>query len=308
MQIICMSAFFFVPLRPFLKRKRMMKRFFAFIAAFCFAVSATAATEFTFSSTANVSQQKDGISLTIAQGNSQNAPKATVDYETQKFEITAEDAMSSIQLVCAKSSASNKAYTGLSASVGDLVSGGNAEDKNDWKVDAWTGNATSVVFTLTGSGQRQIRQIVIDGEPVVIDPEEDKLPTEDDLDWTYEYNEPEIVLPKDTQIFGKEYAFINNNILVHCSEGSIVKENTEEGKEEDAYFGCRENQTITFSATQYIKGIAIKGTVRKEFSATASRGDISYCTDPDLETTSTAISTTRTSSTPVMPSWRLMWS
>ena len=295
MQIICMSAFFFVPLRPFLKRKRIMKRFFAFIAAFCFAVSAIAETEFTFTKSADMNQTKDGITVVIANGGG-NAPSMTSDHETGKPEmrlyvkntitVSSSTALTNIQLVFAKSSASNKAYAGLNATPGTLTDGGTSTAKNDWKVDAWTGSATSVVFTLTGSGQRQIRQIVIDGEPVVIEPEEDKLPTEDDLDWTYEYNEPEIVLPKDTQIFGKEYAFINNNILVHCSEGSIVKENTEEGKEEDAYFGCRENQTLTFAATQYIKGIAIKGTVRKEFSATASRGDISYCTDPDQETTS----------------------
>ncbi len=272
-----------------------MKKFLTLFTAFCFVLSVAAETEFTFTAAADMNQTKDGITVAIA-ANGGNAPKAQTDYETGKPEmrlfvnntITVSSAtpLTNIQLVFAKSSASSPNYAGLSANPGTLTDGGTSTAKNDWKVDAWTGSATSVVFTLTGSGQRQIRQIVIDGDPIVIVPEEDKMPTEDDLDWTYEYQEPEIVMPKDTQIFGKEYAFIENNILVHCSEGSIVKANTEEGKEEDAYFGCRENQTITFSATQYIKGIAIKGTVRKEFSATASKGDISYCTDPDKETTS----------------------
>lgn len=267
-----------------------MNKFFTIIASLFFSLSVTAETQFTFSSAADMNQTKDGISVVIAKGSGSTAPTVTTDYETQKPEmrmyigntitISAEANISDIQLVCAKSSASNKAYAGLNADKGNLVSGGEATSKTDWKIDHWTGSANNVVFTVSGSGQRQIRLIVIDGEPVVIGPDEDKLPTEDDLDWTYEYQEPEIVPVPDTQLFQKEYAFIENNILVHCTKGSIVKASDEE----DAYFGCQAGEKLTFSATQYIKGIAITGNVRKAFTATSSRGDISYCSDPDQET------------------------
>ena len=256
-----------------------------------FALSLFAETEFTFSTSADMNQTKDGITMLIGQGNGQTAPTVTTDYETQKPEmrvyagntitISGEN-LTNIQLVCAKSSSSNNIYTGLSASVGVLVSGGVAEDKNDWKVDRWTGSTDLVVFTFSGSkGQRRIKRILIDGEPIEIEPEEEALPTFDDLDWAdYEYQEPEIIHVPNTQLFQKEYAFIDGNVLVHCSKGSIVFAS----EDEDAYFGCQENQTLEFTATDDIKAVAIKGNVRKNFSASSSAGIISYCTDPDLET------------------------
>ena len=51
----------------------------------------------------------------------------------------------------------------------------------------------------------------------------------------------------------------------------------------DAYFGVMADQKITFTATQVIKGIAIHGNVRKNFSASCDRGSISYLTDEDVE-------------------------
>ncbi|MBR6493111.1 MAG: hypothetical protein IKT13_04170 [Paludibacteraceae bacterium] len=270
-----------------------MKRILSFILFVLAAVCMMAETEFTFTSAADMNQTKDGITVVIAAGGG-NAPSLTTDFETKKPEmrlylnntitVSSSQALTNIQMVFAKSSASNKEYTGLSASTGDLVSGGNSGAKDDWKVDRWTGNATSVVFTLTGKGQRQIQRVLIDGEPIVIQPEEPKLPTAEDLDPSFTYAEPQIVRVPNTQLFQKEYAFIDNNILVHCTKGSIVFANTTEGEEEDAYFGCQAGEKLTFTATQLIKGIAIKGNVRKAFTASSTRGDISYCTDPDRET------------------------
>ena len=267
-----------------------MKKIFTILSVLCFALSATAETEFTFSTTADLNQTIDGITVVLAQGNGQTAPKAQTDYETQKPEmrlyvgntitISSTEALTNIQIVFARTSASKNDYTDLTASVGTLVSGGESADKNDWKVDTWTGNATSVVFSLVAPGkQRQIKRILIDGDPIVIGPIEQPLPTEDDLDWSYEYFEPENVSVPDTQIFQKEYAFIDGNILVHCTLGSIVYES----ENEDAYFGCQAGQQLTFTATQYIKGIAINGNVRKAFSASCDHGRISYLTDPDME-------------------------
>ena len=267
-----------------------MKKIYTTIMMVLCAVHLLAGTEFTFTAAADMNQTKDGITVVIAQGNGQSAPAVTTDYETQKPEmrlylgntitVSSTEALKNIQLVCAKSSASNKDYAGLSAEAGVLESGGVAADKNDWKVDTWTGEATKVVFTLTGKGQRRIKQLVVNGDPVdVVDPEEQPLPTADDLDGSYEYSEPEIVHVPNTQFFHKEYAFIDGNILVHCGEGSIVKATDDE----DAYFGVMENQKITFTANQVIKGIAIHGNVRKKFSASCDHGLISYLTDEDVE-------------------------
>ena len=274
-----------------------MKKMFL-LAALCCAITTFAETEFTFSTDADMNQTKDGISLVIAKSTSDNPPVVTSDFETKLPEmrvyagntITLSGTnLTNIQLVCAKSSASGKAYTGLSANTGTLVSGGEAADKNDWKVDTWTGNATSVTFTLTGKGQRRIQRIVIDGAPIVITPDEEKLPTEADLQTEYSYSEPTIVLPKDTTIWKKEYAFITNNILVHCSLGSIEKAYIDPDADEEkddshpAYFNCNAEYTITFTAAQNIKGIAISGYVRKQFKATCDHGSITFMTDPDME-------------------------
>ena len=264
-----------------------MKRYTLFT-LLLLAVNTLAGTTFEFQNTGDDSQTKDGISMVITQGSGQNAPKETTDYETQKYEmrlfagnkitLSSQTEFKHVQLVFAKSSASNKAYTGLSANVGDLTSGGESTSKTDWKIDIWEGEATELIFTLTGSGQRRIKTIVVDGDPVEIE-EDAALPTMYDLDWSYEYSDPTLVQVPDTQLFAKEYAFITNNILVHCSKGSIVFAS----EEEDAYFGCQMNETLTFTATMPIKGIAINGNVRKNFKATADIGDISYWSDEDME-------------------------
>lgn len=266
-----------------------MRKIFTFL-MICAAMCMSAATTFDFSDSVDP-QTADGFTVTLAKGGGQTAPAATTNYQTQEPEIrlylgntitvSGTTEMTSIQIVFAKTSASKGDYTDLSASIGTLVSGGTSTGTTDLKVDSWTGNATEVVFTLIAPGkQRQIKQLVINGDSVdIIDPEEQPLPTEDDLDWGYEYFEPETVNVPDTQIFHKEYAFIDGNILVHCDSGSIVKASYTE----DAYFGVMEHQKITFTATQYIKGIAINGNVRKNFSASSDRGFISYLTDEDME-------------------------
>ena len=229
----------------------------------CAAMCMSAATTFDFSDSVDP-QTADGFTVTLAKGGGQTAPAATTNYQTQEPEIrlylgntitvSGTTEMTSIQIVFAKTSASKGDYTDLSASVGTLVSGGTSTGTTDLKVDSWTGNATEVVFTLIAPGkQRQIKQLVINGDSVdIINPEEQPLPTEDDLDWGYEYFEPETVNVPDTQIFHKEYAFIDGNILVHCDSGSIVKASDTE----DAYFGVMEH---------------------------SDRGFISYLTDEDME-------------------------
>ena len=271
-----------------------MKKFLLVIASALLTLSAWAQTEFTFTSADDVIQEKDGIIVMLDKGAGSTAPafKESWDgvtpsdmrlYTGNTITINSEDAnidLTRIQMVFAKTNASNKAYAGLSYSTGQLASGGDATTATDWKTDTWTGATKQVVFTVTGQGQRQIKKILIgDGEITIDVPEEQKLPTEDDLDWNYYYFEPETVHVQDTQFYHKEYAFIDGNILVHCSQGSILRAT----KDEAAYFGCMAGEDLTFTATDIIKGISIKGNVRKDFSATSSQGVISYLSDPDME-------------------------
>lgn len=296
---ICVSQKLYVSLRPILLFIYAMKKFALLLVGICCALSAMSETEFTFSTSTDMSQTKDGITLTIAKGNGGTAPTVTKDYETQLPEmrvyldntitLSSSTPLTNIQLVCAKSSASNKEYAGLSASTGTIDDGGTSTDKTDWKVDAWTGSATSVVFTLTGKGQRRIQRIVVDGEPIVITPDEANLPTEEDLKPDFVYPEPTIVDVPDTTIFKKEYAFIDNNILVHCEMGSIMRAEEDSNPDDDEddshppFFNCNQDYHITFTAAQNIKGIAIDGYVRKAFYATCDHGTMTYMTDPDYE-------------------------
>lgn len=269
-----------------------MNRIFVIIYMVCVALGVYAETVFTFTSAADMNQTKDGITIAIAQGSGQTAPDYKVSWNTEyqpsdmrlylgnTITVSSDEALTNIQMVFAKSCASNKEYAGLSASTGTLVSGGTSESFSDWKVDSWTGSATQVVFTLTGKGQRQIQRIVIDGEPVVIDtvvPE--PLPTAEDLVADYIYPEPTSVAPQDTTVLKKEYAFITNNILVYCNQGSIVKATDTTF----AYFNCNAEYQLTFTATQPIKGIEIDGFVRKAFNASCDHGTIQYLTDVDYD-------------------------
>lgn len=288
-------SFFFSIFAPDFEKQIYMKKIFSFVTTIFFALCVFAETEFTFTSAADLNQTKDGITVLMAQGgNASNGPEFKNPFYLEEYHpemrlyakntITVSGSnLTNIQLVFAKSNASGKEYAGLSASVGTLTSGGTSADATDWKVDKWTGNATNITFTLGDKGQRQIQRIVIDGAPIVIIPEEEQLPTEADLNDTYIYAEPTAVSPKDTTVLKKEYAFIDNNILVHCTQGSILKENKTEGSEYPAYFNVNENQQLTFTATQAIQKIEIDGYLRKAFTATCDKGNMSTKASEDFE-------------------------
>lgn len=279
-----------------------MKKMFL-LAALCCTISVLAETSFVYNADSHeLEQTKDGIKVTIAKGtgsvepvwkqswNEEYNPSDMRLYLGNTITVTSDEAMTSIKMVFAKSAASSSDYAGLSASVGDLVSGGTATSNSDWKVDTWTGSAKSVTFTLTGKGQRRIYSLVVNGEALMPEvPEEKPLPTAADLVSGYDYPEPTEVFPKDTTILKKEYAFIGNNILVHCDMGSIEKEyidpdaTAEKDDSHPAYFNCNAEYSITFTASQNIKGIAISGYVRKAFNATCDNGHITFMTDPDME-------------------------
>ena len=264
-----------------------------FLTALCVAIGSMAETAFLYNADSHeLTQTKSGITVTIAQGSGTNAPLWKESYNEEynpsdmrlylgnTITVSSSTALTDIKMVFAKSAASNKEYAKLSANVGNLVSGGTAESHSDWKVDSWTGNATSVTFTLTDKGQRRIYSLVVDGEAILPDvPEEKPLPTEADLVSNYDYPEPTVVCVPDTTILKKEYAFIENNILVHCDQGSIIKATDTTF----AYFNCNQDNTITFTASQNIKGIAISGYVRKAFNATCDHGTITFLTNPDYE-------------------------
>lgn len=270
-----------------------MKKIILFFLSFCFAVCTQAVTVFIFTSEEDVIQEDDDITIMLDQAAGGNEPyydafaaKGPEIRIYPKNTITVEgEGLKNIQIVFAKP---DKAYcTTMTASTGNLVSGGISTGRDNPVVDTWTGNAKNVVFTLGESGQRVIKRIVVNGDPV--NPDDDKpadpkpLPTKEDLEISYTYAEPTIVGVPDTVIPKNEYAFIYNNILVHCDRGSILKESTKESDPHPAYFNCNANYSITFTASQNIKGIAISGFVRKAFNATCDHGNLTFLTDEDFD-------------------------
>ncbi len=263
-----------------------------FLAALCVAIGSMAETAFLYNADSHeLTQKKDGITVTIGQGSGSNAPRFSNEYYLEQYHpemrlyvgntitLTSTSALKDIKMVFAMAG-SKKEYTKLEANNGTLISGGTSTDITDWKVDRWTGNETSIVFTLKDGKQRQIYSLVVDGEALIpATPEEKPLPTEADLVSNYDYPEPTVVGVPDTTILKKEYAFIENNILVHCDQGSIIKATDTTF----AYFNCNQDNTITFTASQNIKGIAISGYVRKAFNATCDHGTITFLTNPDYE-------------------------
>jgi hypothetical protein len=96
-----------------------------------------------------------------------------------------------------------------------------------------------------------------------IDPEQPK----DTLNPAYTYAEPtEVRVTDETTGNNMAYSFVKNNIRIDCTMGAITEN----------YFGCNANNTITFTATQAIKGLTIKGFVKKDFTATVDNGDVAF--------------------------------
>ena len=247
-----------------------MKKIFTLFAAIATAFSAMATT-FTFETDADLTQTVDGITVTIAQGSSNNPPKAYDNglrlYASNTITISGSN-LSNISLSFTKQG--SKAYATLSASTGSLVSGGESTADTNVVTDKWTGSASSVTFTLGDSGQRLIKQIVVNGDGSETDPSTPVDPSEPDtpgsLDPDYSYAEPTTISAPDLTVQGDAYSFIDNNIEVSCTKGAV----------NETYFSAHAGFDMTFTASKPIKGIVVNGFVKKGFEATASKGEISY--------------------------------
>ena len=222
----------------------------------------------------------DGIHIVLAKANG-STPPAYSSYNGMKLyanntiTIDAEQAFSNVQLVFCKND--GKDYLTMTASTGELVSGGTSTALDDPKVDVWNGSANHLVFTMGTKGQRVLRQIVVDGEPIDLNPIVYVDTTS--LDSSFLYGEPTAVLVPDMNFLKKEYAFIESNIRVSCSLGTILNNDTVSMP----YFNCNAGYTLSFEATKPIKGIVINGYVRKQFTASVDKGNIEYCSPGALE-------------------------
>ena len=225
-----------------------MRKIFTFLMLFAAMSMSGTATVFTYSTSVDA-QSADGFTASLNKGAGNNPPQAYANgvrmYSGNTISIVGEG-ITKVELTFAKQG--SKAYAALTASADGLVAGGESTSETDLKTDTWTGTTDSIVFTLGASGQRLIKRIVInraEGE----------------------------VLPDDPTIDPEPDSFIDNNIQVTASKGAIA----------DNYFSCHAGENITFTATQPFKGIVISGYVKKDFSATANKGNLSFATTDNQE-------------------------
>lgn len=250
-----------------------MKKLFTLLVCVLCSISAIATT-FTFTSAESVTQTIGGYTMKIEKGSGNNAP-AYYDnglrlYASNTITVSGTN-IENIYLTF--SMQGSKPYADLTVSTGTLSSGGTSTSSDDKVTDKWTGSASSVTFTLGGSGQRLIYSIVVNGDGSenpgggsddngsTTDPD-----TPSELDPDFQYPDPTILVPPTLSVQGDAYSFIYNNILVSSTKGAA----------NDGFFSAHAGYELTFTATKPIKGVVINGMVKKDFSATVDNGSISY--------------------------------
>ena len=99
-----------------------------------------------------------------------------------------------------------------------------------------------------------------------------------------EIEEPVIIAAPDTVISKMAYTIAEQGMTINVSNGTILPADHDWNPIDRTYFAVLAGANMTISAEQAIKGIAINGWIRKNFSASANYGTINYL-DASLEDT-----------------------
>lgn len=260
-----------------------MKQFFSFVVFMLLSLSISAQT---FTPTSTSAMTQDGVTVSFGKGSGNNPPawfENGLRLYAGNIITVSGSAITTIQLVFTKQGA--KPYAALTATPGTLTAGGESTGADDLKTDVWTGSATSVVFTLGASGQRLIKQIIVNGDTTGMGggttgggSATDTTATTITLDPAYRYAEPTEVGAPESDVSKQAYEFVENNIKVSCTTGAVMEIDGQR------FFSCYAGYAITFTATQPIKALVVNGMIKKDFSATTSAGTIDYADASDEDT------------------------
>ena len=99
-----------------------------------------------------------------------------------------------------------------------------------------------------------------------------------------EIEEPIIISAPDTVISKMAYTIAEQGITISVSNGTVLPAGHEWNPIDRTYFAVLAGYQMTISAEQAIKGIAINGWIRKNFSASANCGTLNYL-DASIEDT-----------------------
>ncbi|MBQ3950302.1 MAG: hypothetical protein II661_07510, partial [Bacteroidales bacterium] len=154
----------------------------------------------------------------------------------------------------------------MQVKVGSTSFGTQTIDKANDQTWTFSGTVSSgelkIIVTKGSKKSLYIKTVTIDGSA-----DTPQTPGDDtQLDSTYVYAEPTMVVNTDSVGSNREYSFVSNNILVHTTTGARVSQ----------YFGVNAGNSITFTATQPMKAIVVNGFIKKGFEAEASSGEIAY--------------------------------
>lgn len=175
-----------------------MKKIFTMLATLLVAMGMSATTTFKFETEAK--QTKDGFTVEVAQANGQNPPKIyndTLRLYAQNTITIKGSKITSLKITFAKQG--TREYAEVAANVGTYVSGGKSIDKNDPKVDTWSGDAQEVVITLGAKGQRIITALEVTGEgggtdePATNNTKIEGMTQCSAYYWKWEYNDETII-------------------------------------------------------------------------------------------------------------------
>lgn len=251
-----------------------MKKLFTLCLAVVATLGAMASTTFNFTSASDMNQTKDGYTVSLSKASGNNAPAFMEDkgemrlYAGNTISISGAD-ITTVEVTFSKQG--SKDYAGLSASSGQLTSGGVSTANTNKVTDVWTGSASQLTLTLGDKGQRIIYSLTINGDgtgggstPEPDQPSEPDYPST--LDPSFQYPEPTLIEVPDMTVQGADYHFVGNNVLVSATKGAVTEN----------YFSAHAGFDMTFTATKPIKGLVINGFVKKDFEATVNHGEISY--------------------------------
>ena len=91
--------------------------------------------------------------------------------------------------------------------------------------------------------------------------------------------EPVIITAPDTTIEKTDYTLSEQGITIAVSYGSAYPADHEYNNIDVTYFGVLANGSMTISADENIRGIAVNGWAKQNFSASCDHGNIDYISD-----------------------------
>ena len=100
-----------------------------------------------------------------------------------------------------------------------------------------------------------------------------------------EAEEPLIITVPDTFLYKTNFTLVDQGITFTLTNGSVYPAEHQYNNFGIDCIICYANASITFSAGQNIKGLAINGNTKKNFSATCDNGTIDYLSDEAEDTT-----------------------